>query len=247
MAMADPLSITGLVLAVGQVLLSLYDYGSNVKDARKDINILSEELFALKGVLEHLKAQHKPVVANLDQSESPWPARYDPQKFAGMLQSTGEILRSLLKSLEEPKGRFKRSMQSLKWPLDRSDVDKHLARLARVKTWFILVLMTDSSALTQDVYTEVSELTRSIQVDLKIREQQRADKVNEDLLRWLAPVGPEEDHLRACKARQPGTGMWFIKGPLSNWLRDSSSQSTMLCLRGKCMCSELAFAWETSY
>jgi hypothetical protein len=245
--MADPLSITGLVLAVGQVLLSLYDYGSNVKDARKDINSLSEELFALKGVLEHLKAQHKPDATNLDQSESLWPARYDPQKFTSMLQSTSEFLQSLLKSLEEPKGRFKKSMQSLKWPLDKGDVDKHLARLGRVKTWFILVLMTDSSALTQDVYTEVNELTRSIQVDLKIREQQRTDKANEDLLRWLAPVGPEEDHLRACKARQPGTGLWFIKGPLFDWLRNSSSQSTMLCLRGKCMFSKLVFTYKTSY
>src|SRR5436305_14481626 len=95
--------------------------------------------------------------------------------------------------------------------------------------------MTDSSALTRDIYSEVNELTRSLQVDLKFREQQRIENANEDLLGWLAPVGPEEDHLRVCKARQPGTGLWFINGPLFNWLRSPSGQSTMLCLRGKCM------------
>lgn len=57
------------------------------------------------------------------------------------------------------------------------------------------------------------------------------------MLRRLAPVAPDDEQLRASRARQRGTGRWFVDGPLRVWLRDSNypGRSLMFWLKGKCM------------
>lgn len=50
----DPLSITGSVVAIGQIIKAIYDYGSAVKDAQFEIARLRSELFGLKAALEHI-------------------------------------------------------------------------------------------------------------------------------------------------------------------------------------------------
>ena len=230
--MADPISVTGLVIAVAQVLTSLYDYGKSVKGAGEDIKSLSQELFALKGVLDHMEAQHTMSMMSSDAFLS---LQYDDEKFTDMLISTNDVLQGLFRSLEQPKGKFGKAMQRLKWPLDKTSVAENIAVLDRIKTWFILVLMTDTSTTTRDLYSEVHELTTTLKLDLKLREQESISQAEEKLFHWLAPCNPEEYHLRACKTRHPATGLWFIRGTFANWMRAPSGDSQILCLRGKCM------------
>jgi hypothetical protein len=187
--MADPVSLAGLVIAVSQVISSLYDYGTSVTNAREDIRQLSAELFALKGVLEHLHAQHDAGVAtprtppasstpqapqHQQQPSSQARQPYDADRFADMLQSTHAFLLALLQSLDVPKkkGGLAAKLQRLTWPLNRADVERHVARLERAKSWFILVLMTDSAAATADVYSEVVGLARAVRADMAQRQQQ---------------------------------------------------------------------------
>lgn len=223
----DPISFAGLIMQVGSVVWSLIDYGKTVKGASDDISKLSQELFALKGILEHLQSQfNSESLAGL--------TAYDPKTFTGMIESTDAFLQSLLSSLEKPKLRFKKSMQKLEWPFKKNEVDQHIARLERVKTWFILVLMTDALSASRDISSEINELTRSLKENLRLTKQNKFDEAHEDLLRWLAPTGPTDEHMRACKNRQPGTGKWFLNGPLSDWLKQPGTQNKLLCLRGKC-------------
>lgn len=54
--MADPASITGLILDASRVVLSLINYARTVKGSKSDMRKLSEELFALKGI-EHMPSE----------------------------------------------------------------------------------------------------------------------------------------------------------------------------------------------
>ncbi|KAI9725346.1 MAG: hypothetical protein M1828_003196 [Chrysothrix sp. TS-e1954] len=50
----DPVSVIGVVAAVGQILNGIRAYGSAVKDCKHEVAQLRSELFALKAALEHL-------------------------------------------------------------------------------------------------------------------------------------------------------------------------------------------------
>jgi hypothetical protein len=139
--MADPLSIAGLILAIGGVVQILVNYGSDAKDARKDIQSLTTELFALKGVLEHIEYQQRAFSAD---PTSPKSVKYDSQEFSRMLESAKELLESLRKSLKPAQSHFGQSVQRMAWPLKKDDVQKQIARIERVKTWLIVVMTTDN-------------------------------------------------------------------------------------------------------
>jgi len=232
--MVDPISITSLILQIGKIVSSLIEYGKGVKGASADIRRLSEEVFSLRGVLEHLQAQVDPESTELSQELWSEAAPYNPEQLKSTIQTTNGFLQSLLTDLEEPKSTFKRLSQKLEWPLSQEKLNVHLARLERVKSWLILVLTTDSAALTRDIWYEINGLASSLKEDIRTREHERIQMANKDLFQWLAPVSPRDDHLRASKNREPGTGKWFIDGDLKNWLRGDDDLRTILFLRGKC-------------
>jgi chromosome segregation ATPase len=228
--MADPISITSLILDVSTIVSQLITYAKAVKGASDDIRRLSEEMFALKGILEHLRAQVELKSTELPELET---ITFNPEQLRSAIQTTNEFLRKLLADLEEPKGRLKRLKGKLEWPFTQDQFNIHLTRLERVKSWLILVLTTDNSALSRDMYHEINNLARSLRDDLRIRERETIQMANKDLFEWLAPVSPENDHLRASKNREIGTGNFFVDGYLKNWL-NANDDLKILFLRGKC-------------
>ncbi len=133
--MADPLSIAGLVLAVGGVIKSVVQYCSDVRDAAKEIRTLTTELlaelFALQGALAQLNS--KTISSNPAGPE-----------FELMLQSADQALASLAAYLTSGgNSKFGQSMQKLRWNWKKEDVQKHIQRIERVKVWFILLLTTN--------------------------------------------------------------------------------------------------------
>lgn len=225
--MADPFSITGLILDVTKIISSVIEYAQTVRHAKAETQRLSEELFALKGMLEHLSSQQLPIsTATSDES--------GPFNLESALRSTDEFLRALLADLEVPATKFKRLQQKLEWPFTRQQFDAHLYRLERVKTCLILVLTSDSASLGRVLRSEVSSLASSLKEDLKIRNEERAQMANSEFLRWLAPVDPVDTHLRVLKGREIGTGRWFIDGHLKKWL-SNGDKGRILSLIGKCV------------
>lgn len=141
--MAD---ISGLVLTVVGVsfnlVSSLYAYAKEVKDARNDIQQLSNELFALIGVLERLKIQQglHPIKTTKEQD---FPSPPTPTGLRRVLHETLDFLEEIERSLATPTSRLHAKIQRMKWPLKDSETKQHLQRLERVKTFFVLCLMTD--------------------------------------------------------------------------------------------------------
>lgn len=233
--MADPISITGLIMDVSNILSSLINYAKSVHDARSEMRKLAEELFALKGILEHLSATQALQDTPKSEMDLDSPSRFDRNVMGSVLHTTDKFLQDLLSDLEIPSTKFKRMKQKLQWPFTQDQVNEHLARLERVKSWLILVLTADNASADRDLQRELSGLTSSLKEDLQFRQSERNQLANEELLRWIAPVSPGNSHLRASKEHRVGTGRWFIDGHLKSWLQNQDEERRLLLLVGKCM------------
>ncbi|GLI75512.1 hypothetical protein PoHVEF18_003768 [Penicillium ochrochloron] len=239
----DPISITGLIVEVSNVLSCVIRYAKAVQGAKDDMRKLSEELFALKGILEHLSTgigDNTPTSEKETESESSGP--FDRDVMARVLFTANEFLQTLLQELEEPATKFKKLKQKLEWPFTQDQVNGHLVRLERVKSWLILVITADTAAAEKDLHREITSLSRNLKEDLRIREQERVQRDNEALFKWIAPVSPADSHLRASNGRRIGTGRWFTKSYLKRWLRDALDDKRILFLVGKCMSTLVTLA-----
>ncbi len=183
------LVVTGLGICL-QVTSTLYNYGMQVKGARREIQSLTNELFGLIGALEHVKLQREHHALQEAQSSQP-PTYIDIEKgpsetvygkrhtstrdtheesFASVLKQTVEFLRELQQKLGEPKGRFNAAIHLLKWPLRESEVQEHLNRLERVKTYFVLSMVTDEVHQSRKTANEITALRTLVQ-DASLRQQ----------------------------------------------------------------------------
>ncbi|OQE39061.1 hypothetical protein PENCOP_c007G09037 [Penicillium coprophilum] len=220
----DPISIVGLVIETSHALSSLIRYAKAVQTAKSEVRKLTEELFALKGILEHLAAQ----IDDIPKWQGSEISQFDQDVMARVLHTTNEFLQSLLMDLEVSETKFKRLKQTLKWPFTQTEVSEHLIRLERVKSWLILVLIADHKSVEREMQHEIRDLTNTLKEDLQIRVQERNKLANRELLQWIAPVNPESSHLRASKRHRNGTGRWFVDGHLKTFLDQDERRAFFL-------------------
>ena len=139
--MAD---LSGLIVTVlglsFEIASTLYSYSEDVKGASVQIRQLSNELFALIGVIEHIKLQRER--GTLDQQPKSF-IDNDSNTLERVLNETVEFLQELQDSLAVPKSRFHAVAQKLKWPLQEKETKAHLLRLERVKSYFVLSQVTE--------------------------------------------------------------------------------------------------------
>jgi hypothetical protein len=140
--MADPISITGLLLAVGNLINRAYKYGKQVKEANKEMTMLYGELVALQGVLLHIDLQQSEEI--VDGSDLKIKQLCASQAFQDALLTSDEILRRLIQNLDK-RASNNQALSKLTWPLIKGDVKDDISRLERVKSYFLLVMMADNS------------------------------------------------------------------------------------------------------
>lgn len=245
------MDVSGLVLtSLGiafEVASTLYAYGRSVKGARRDIQNLSNELFGLIGALEHLKIQQEHrALHKADTLEPPSYAESEAgdvkdgdtdengslqdrrqENDARVLKQTLEFLQELQKSLDPPTGRFRTAIQLMKWPLREGEVQNHLTRLERVKTYFVLSLVTGEVDQSQKTASEISMLRTMLEdVSLRqlaahsrksihpdaVRKLTSVGTEHQGMVEWLCPVDPNITRCNIEKTRIPGTGNWFSGG-----------------------------------
>jgi len=222
--MADPLSIAGLAVSVLQVSADIYEYVSSVKNAKDDIRRLSQEMFALKGTLDHMVA--------LQQSKPP-DAR-DAAQMEAVILMTSETLATIKKRIARRSTGIGKSVQALTWPFHKGDIDKYVATLERAKTWFMMTLMQDSTDQTSAVYAEVQRLSNMVHDDIISRQLDRMTLEAEDTIRSLSPVNPADDHSRVRRDLIRGTGLWFMDKAFDAWAESSENTRPILWVKGKC-------------
>lgn len=238
--MADPISITGLVVDVSHIIARLIKYGKAVQSAKSDMRKLGEELFALKGILDHLAAQALLEPPKYQETESENAAPSNEDVMLRVLQQTKTFIDGLTKDLEPAETKFKSLKQKFEWPFTQEKFNEHLTRLERVKSWLILVLTADHAAVDKDFKRELGDLAISLKKDLRLREEERCLETNRELFQWIAPVNPASSHLRASEGHHVASGKWFIGGHLKHWLRYGKHR--LFFLVGKCMLTTPAFA-----
>ncbi|PYH42439.1 ankyrin repeat domain-containing protein [Aspergillus saccharolyticus JOP 1030-1] len=227
--MADPISITSIIIDISDLISRLLAYAKGVRQAAADIRRLSEELFALNGVLEHLKSQYEgpPTLMRSRASAD------IPESLRNTLRETNESVQMLLDDLKQPTTRLKRVKQQLAWPFTRTEYDAHLARLERVKSWLILIITSDSHSVQRDLQADIADLARTLKTDLHLRRDEKSSAAHKDLLQWLVPVSPVDLHHQASKARTDDTGRWFLDHAFKDWLQSDVLNHRLFSLLGK--------------
>lgn len=143
----DPASLTGLIVALEQIISRIFKFGKGIKDAKKEINQLCSELFALKGSLEHIRMNFNSSKAFVEPDgalQSLFPPLLKTEECSRMFTATESLVEDLTKRLSPAPGRLNSLMQSLTWPLKKDDIKDFISRLERLKSYFLLATTSDN-------------------------------------------------------------------------------------------------------
>ncbi|KAF7556362.1 hypothetical protein G7046_g6312 [Stylonectria norvegica] len=220
--MAEVLTAIEVALCITEVVQLLYKYISAAKDAKDDIRKITQELFALKGALEHFNLLERTEMAEGLHAQ-----------VEGMLQMTRDTLGSIQGRLERPKSGFGKTIKTLSWPFKSSEISKHLSSIERSKTWFIMVMLRDSADTTMAIYDEMKRLAAVIHQDIVEKQTIAMMKETEELLMWLAPVNSKELLTKAAKDKIPETGRWMLDAKFSSWLDLPEAKQPFMWITGK--------------
>ena len=135
--MGDPVSITGLVLAIPPIVESLISYYGDAKNAKSDIQRYTTDLFSLKGIFEYIES----VRTIKSQNGS---CKYESPDFALLLKASAETLLSIQSSLETKRSSFSHAMQQVTWSHKKKEIQGHFERMERLKSGILTVMMGDS-------------------------------------------------------------------------------------------------------
>ena len=143
-AKMDGLSAVASVIAVVQTSGLVFDlcrtYYLQVKDARKDIKLLRDEVTSLQDVLttvadlaEDPRSAKQPILSLLNQPDGP-------------LKQCQKDLTSLAAKLDPGQGKHTMKqfgLRALKWPFSSKDVERFITIIGRHKATFNLALTAD--------------------------------------------------------------------------------------------------------
>ena len=211
----------GLSLSVAALVKELYDYAKLVKGATEEIASLAGELSAFKSVLD-LHAQY---ITTRPSNRS--------DEFDDMVNCAQELVLSLATQLRGGASSVQRARHALEWPFKAGSVREKLARIERLKSWFLFALMVDDSIKLDNVIAEMRELSVTIHADLESRRSNETSTATARLRDTVAPVSHNKVHGKACRS-WAGTesGMWFCDGPLRTWSEQEPSSSRLYVLSG---------------
>src|SRR5215469_11061284 len=113
--MADPISITGLLIGVGQVISAVVKYAGQVKTAEDDVGTLLKELLELKGVLIQIQSQPGSTDSTLEET-------LGSPASENILRTCRECVQELLEKLQTKPGSIKGKIQKLVWPFSKDSL-----------------------------------------------------------------------------------------------------------------------------
>jgi hypothetical protein len=195
----DPLSALGLVSGVVQLadasfkIIGLLD---TIKEGGKDRRRLCDEITLLWMTLRNLETQFAPLSSEHDGAwMKPIDSLAEPEGVFDQLSAALDDVWRKLTSSDTKRGKI---MQTLRWPLDQTYVDRTVARIEHLKTSIIMVQGQASISLAQEVREQGSEVKKAID-DTKFKE----------IIDWLSPCNFRQKQESITAA--PGTGSWFFK------------------------------------
>lgn len=230
--MADPLSITASLIAVGQVvgsiIVSCYNYQQRTKNARRDASIIRLETQALRHVTESL-------LTHLDVDEISGGAVLT--SLAKMIGEDGSLFKNCQKnlvSLEErlqtPVNKWKSLGDQLVWPLRESEIAKEVENIHRIRRILESGLAIDTAASIREIRKDTRELKERI-LDFKNQVEMTGTERLQVMLDWLGAFNPSAYHNMVRESRTERTGEWLLQRQEFKRWRDSA-EMTILWMHG---------------
>jgi ankyrin repeat domain-containing protein 50 len=236
----DGLSAAASVIAVIQMSVQVFnlcnDYFLAVKDARKDIKLLSDEVSSLHDVLENIaEMADSPSAAKLSTLD----LLTKPDGPMELCQTELEMLKAKLDT-GHGEGKMKRfGLRAWKWPFTSKDVKATLVIIGRQRDLLNLASTADTMYVSPIEFLYVlSDLFRglSLAIDQGVTQLRhdiaaaRIDKDRDKIISWISNTDPSTNYLAACKKRQLTTGEWFLKGAsMDEW---KTTKNSLLWLHG---------------
>lgn len=226
--MADPLSTTASLIAVGQVIGSIisscYNYQQGLKNARKDVSRIILETQTLRNVIERLLDQ-----VMQDQSSGvvllPSLARMVSGDESVFENCSKDLVR-LEERLRTPVNKWRKVGDRLLWPLRESEIVKEVENMHRMRSVIESGLAIDTAASIREIQKTTRELRERVldfNRSVKIPDDQRLQV----MLEWLDAPDLSARHNMVRKGRTEGTGAWLLQGAEFEGWRDSGEMGVL--------------------
>ena len=220
--MGDPLSVTasiaGLVSLGIQVTQSLVQFYTAYKGQDTDLARTKENLESLLDTFRFLQDTLQNRTFRRDEHDL-------IKNIESSIHRCDELIQELKEECEKCenvsttgiKGNIKTAGRRVAYPFRQSTLQKLDEAIGEIRHNLSLsleVLQFRDHKNTQDDITELKtllEIVRATQISWTIRD-------------WLKAPDATVNHNAACAKRHPGTGLWFVKGPIfTSWLTQDNS------------------------
>jgi ankyrin repeat domain-containing protein 50 len=220
--MTDPLSvaagIAGLISLGIQVTKSLVKFYTSYKGQDNDVIRMTEKLESLLGMFQFLhgalqrrifRSHEQDLIKNIESS----------------IHKCDELIEELKEECEKfdkasttgIKGTIGAARRRATYPFRQSTLQKLDEAISEIRHNLSLaleVLQLGDHKNTQDDITELKSLLEVV----------RASQISSTIRDWLKAPDATVNHNAACANRHPGTGSWFVKGPIFTiWLTQDRS------------------------
>ena len=229
--MADPLSVSasiaGLITITDAVFSRTFKYVKAVKGAPNEVSSLTLALGALSGILHNLRL----VASQFD--EEPFDTAIRVSHIHSCLQTVEKAEKILDKYHSSSAGpQNMERLKRLKWPFSVSEAKTLCAEIEGHKTTLSLALNVDSMANFLHTLSRQKDLQNGIDdINSQLRQKHAAEtriavsKERRNVLDWIQPYDPHQNHEMSLKLRHPGTGLWLIESDeFKAWLSCSGAK-----------------------
>lgn len=257
----DPLSAAASVIACYQLASELgcqcLRYARGVRQAQKDGDFVVTQIQMFQLSLHHLQGMLANEAAN--------PNGGSRLKFLHeIMNGTSSSLMLCTRELEgiraklakaQSGGSLREVFHKLSWPLKQEEIDRAINTLNSFAEAIDRGLAIDSNEVVREIDSTtkiINSMTKQILISTesaeaqqkqreKLRkdeeERQKAAKLREDILTWLAHPDPSEIHNIASRARKSTeTGRWFLDGSPFQLFTETSQ--SVLWLHGDSGCGK---------
>ncbi|KAF2675916.1 ankyrin [Lentithecium fluviatile CBS 122367] len=201
----DPFSLTAGVIAVLQLANKVISLCLNLQSslsARKELDLIMDEVDALRDILQRLARLGGKVQA--DGSDPAYIETVNTRR--GPLAICCSELESLQNELNKVKSPgFKFGAKAIAWVMKEKELKGRLKRLSRAKQTLQMSLSLDQTALLLQAQTHSEELRASI-------EGTNSENNLRTVVDWLGPPYPTSTCNDAQRIRSGNTGNWFLNG-----------------------------------